>query len=175
MKRIGLDLDGVLYNWHSSLYDYYRLYMNFQGTFNDFWTSGVTSFSTETWTYLLGIDTLYSNRFPTADCINFLEAIKNRFEIYYITSRPKSIKLTTEQYLRRFKFPFNENLIFNDNKVNVARLLGLSYAVDDRASQIESLSKVTTAIIVAKPWNKHIWNDYPTVFSLMDILDYLED
>jgi len=149
--------------------------MGFLGTFNEFWTEGVKTFSEDDWVYLLGIDTLYSDRFPTADCTNFLDSIKNRFDIYYVTSRPDSVRLTTEQYLKRFKFPFQENLIFQNDKVNVARLLGLSYAVDDRAEQVESLSSVCTAIMVAKPWNKHIWNEYPTVFSLMEILNYLED
>jgi len=175
MKAIGLDLDGVLYSWHRSIYEYFHRFKGYEGTCTDFWTTEYKKFDEEWWNSIVTIDIFYSDRQPTKDCFNFLDNIKDRFEIYYITGRPNCVKTTTEQYLRRFKFPFRDNLIFSNDKVNVARLLKLSYAVDDLPNQVESLSKVTRTIMVAQPYNKELWDTYTTVHSLTEILNYLED
>lgn len=174
MKKLILDLDGVLYDWHSSVYEYMKLYNNYKGTIMDFWTKESKEKSGEWWTYITGIDTLYSDRQPTEDCKKFINNVQDKFEIYYVTGRPESVKLTTAQYLRRYKFPYQENLIFSNDKINIARLVRASYAIDDLPSQIQPLSLVTKVIMRARIWNREYWDTYLTIHFLMDALQYLE-
>jgi uncharacterized HAD superfamily protein len=174
-KSIGLDLDGCLYNWPNAVYEYYQVYRDYSKSLTDFWTHEITKISKAGWDFLTNVDIFYSSQLPTEDCINFLNNIKYRFDIYYVTSRPELVKLTTEQYLRRYKFPFRDNLIFTDNKVNEVRRLGLSYCVDDMPHHVEALAKVTNIIMIAQPWNKYLWDKYPTAHSLMSALQYMED
>lgn len=170
MRTIGLDLDGVLYRWHESLYEYFRLYRNFRGTYNEFWSTYIQQVSEEELCYLAGIDTLYSNMPPTRDCIDFLDVLKDLFEIFYVTSRPDSVRATTELFLEKHKFPFKENLIFTPNKDNFARLHKFSFAVDDVQQHLEKYSKVTTPILFAQPWNRAIRDNFIVVRNLMEIV-----
>ena len=175
IRNIGLDLDGCLYLWHSAVYDYFRFYKNYTGTWREFWTTKYKTFSDSDWKYITEVDIFYSSQPPTTDCVNFINNIKDRFEIYYITSRPMLVKTTTEQFLKRYKFPFHENLIFTDDKVNTARLLKLDYAVDDMPKHVEGLAKVTKIIMISQPWNIDIQDKYPTSQTLMGTLQYMED
>jgi uncharacterized HAD superfamily protein len=175
IKSVGVDIDGVLYDWHRSVYDWHTNFKNYTGSFNEFWTEGVSKFDTAWWEYTCSLDILYSDRPPVNDCLFFLNNIKDKFEIYYITSRPECVKTTTEQYLKRYKLPFRDNLILTDDKVNVARRLKLTYAIDDLPAHVEALSKITKVFMMAKPWNIYIQNKYITVKSLTEILNLLED
>ncbi len=170
-----LDLDGTLYEWHSSVYRYMVMYGEYKGSYTDFWTDEYKKKNGDWWAYITGIDTLYSDSWPTKDCIDFLDSIKNRFEIFYVTGRPPSVEVTTAQYLKRFDFPYRDNLIFNPDKANISRLIQASYAIDDLPPAVEELFRVTNIIMRARPWNKELWNTYPTVHSLMDSLQYLKD
>ena len=172
-KVICCDLDGVLYNWHGAVYEYFRLYKNYCGNYEKLWGTDYLNFTDEDWEFLTNIDFLYSNQNPTHDCVNFLNEIKDKFEIYYVTSRPLYVKLTTEQYLRRHKFPFQENLIFSNDKVNTARLLRADYCIDDLPKHIEGLSKVSKVVMIAQPYNKDYQNSYPTSKTLMGTLKYI--
>lgn len=173
--NIGVDLDGVLYDWPMSVYGWHTNFKSYAGSFNDFWTKEIVKFDPDWWKYICSLDILYSDRPPVSDCLLFLDRIKDRFEIYYITARPECVKTTTEQYLKRYKFPFQENLIFTDDKANVARRLKLNYAIDDLPAHVEALHKVTKVFMIAKPWNVHIQDKYTTVKSLTEILALLED
>jgi len=174
-KAMSLDLDGCFYEWHQAVYRYYQVNKNYPGTYTEFWSEEYKNITPEGWTFLTNVDIFYSSQFPTKDCINFLNNVKYRFDLYYITSRPESVKVTTEQYLERYRFPFRDNLIFTDDKVNEVRRLKISYCIDDMPCHIEALSKVSTIIIRAQPWNRDLWDKYPTAHSLMSALQYLED
>lgn len=173
-KVLGLDLDGVLYNWHTAVYDYVKLYRNYQGSYTKFWSDDYKNLSDEMWKFLTTIDIFYSSQAPTDDCVRFLNDVSSNFEIFYITSRPDYVKLTTEQYLRKYNFPFQENLIFTSNKVNEARRYCVDFFVEDMPANIDSLSKVTNVILMAQPWNKDIQDKYLTVRSINQILQHLE-
>lgn len=174
MRTLGLDLDGVLYEWHKSIYDFFTRYKGYTGTLNEFWQIECLKFDEDFWNYIIEVDIFYSDRSPTKDCEDFINVVKDKFEIYYITARPDYVKTTTEQYLRRHNFPFLDNLIFTHDKVNMARKLQLSYMLEDNIKQIEGLSKVTNAILIAQPYNKEIWDKYPTAHSLMSALQFME-
>lgn len=168
-----LDLDGCLYKWHSAIYEYLKLYKNYEGTYETLWGKDYLSFTNEYWEFITNVDFFYSSQLPTEDCVNFLNEIKDRFEIYYVTSRPLYVKLTTEQYLRRYNFPFQENLIFSNDKVNTARLIRADYCIDDLPKHIEGLSKVSKVVMIAQPYNKEYQEIYPTSQTLMGTLKYI--
>lgn len=172
MKNLGLDLDGVLYDWHTPVWNYHRLYKGFEGSFDEFWSGDAQK--SLPYDYLMGVDIFYSSAFPTKDVVSFLDYVKDRFNIYYITARPESVRLTTEQYFRRYNFPYVDNLIFSHDKVPVARKLGLDYMIEDSAPNVIKLSDVVFTILVARPWNRHIQNEYPTIRNLMESIKYLE-
>lgn len=175
MKSIGLDFDGVLYRWHESLYQYFVLYRDYDGSYETFWKDYKSIVSEDDLEYYASIDTLYSNMMPTCDCLSFLDQIKDRFNIFYITSRPVLVKTTTEAYMRRYSFPQRDNLVFTYDKGSYARRLRLSYFVEDSQKNAEELRAITTVILMAQPWNKPVWYEYPTVRNLNEILQYLED
>lgn len=171
---IGIDMDGVLYNWHAAVYDYFRFYKEYTGSYSKFWSEYYKTFSDEMWDYLTGVDIFYSSQQPTKECVNFLNSIKYKYDIYYITSRPNLVRTTTKQYLRKYNFPYKDNVIFTDDKANVSRLLQLTYCIDDMPHNVESLSKVTNVIMIAQPWNTELWEKYNTAHSLNGVLKYLE-
>lgn len=175
MKRLGLDLDGTLINWHESVLEYYKMFRGFDGTDSSFWTTFYKTIPDDEFNFITQIEFLYTNRQPDADCRSFIDCVKDRFEIYYITARPSIARLTTEQYLRKYNFPFQENLIFTDDKVNAARLLKLDYFIEDMPNHVKALSDVVFTIMRSRPWNKDIWYEYPTVTKLMESMQYLED
>lgn len=169
-----LDMDGVLYDWQRAVYDDFTRRDKFSGSFRDFWLKFFPSLTKEFQKYILDIPLYYTAISPSKDVLAFLNRVKNEYEIYYVTSRPESVRLTTEQYLRRYNFPFRENLIFSNDKESTARLLKADYAVDDFVSHIEKLSRVTTAILFARPWNEESWDKYPTAKVFDDVLEFME-
>jgi len=175
MATIGLDLDGVLYDWHNAVLEYYKIYKNYDGSFDDFWSKAYKEFTPDDWEYLTGVDTFYSSEIPSESCLKFLERLSMSFELFYVTSRPETCRLTTEQYLRRYKFPFSHNLVMEKNKVSVARLYGTSYFVEDMPETVEKLSHVTTAILMARPWNHQFWDVYPTIRTLDEAWRFIKE
>lgn len=175
MTSLGLDIDGVLYDWHSSVLAYLTLYKGYTGTYNKLWSEDYKEFSEDYWNYLASIDTLYSSCLPTTDCINFISWAKDRYEIYYITSRPPLVRLTTEQYFSRYNFPYLDNIIFESDKVNTARLLKLQYFIEDLPASILPLSKVTNIIVKAQPYNIDLWEMFPTTQSLMGAIKFMSN
>lgn len=174
MRLMGLDLDGVLYEWHTSVYDYCVRFRDYTKSITEFWTNPYESCDMDFWNTITEVDIFYSNMSPTPDCVKFLDVVKEKFELYYITSRPDYVKTTTQQYLRRYGFPYQDNLIFTKDKVNMARKLQLSYIILDNVENVKSLSNVTNTILRARPWNKEIWDLYPTCHSLMDALQFID-
>jgi uncharacterized HAD superfamily protein len=175
IKVLALDLDGVLYKWHVAVYEYYRLYKNYQGCHDAFWTTFYKTISEEEWTFITNIDFLYACIAPDKDCRDFLDTVKEKFTIYYITSRPLYVKTTTEQFLNRYNFPFCENLVFTDDKVNTARRLQVDYFLEDLPANAKALSAVTRVIMIEQPYNKEHREGYGTSQTLMGTLQYLED
>ena len=112
---------------------------------------------------------------PTPECTNFLNKVKYRFDIYYITGRPNSVKTTTELFLKRYKFPFRENLIFTEDKANTCRRLQIDYYIEDLPVNMKVLSKIANTIMIARPYNKEYRDTYTTASSLKDSLRFLED
>jgi uncharacterized HAD superfamily protein len=174
MNNIGLDLDGVLYNWHIAVYDYFVLNKNYTGTLNDFWTTEYKSLSDDDWNYLTTVDIFYSSQFPTEECKVFLSELQKKFEIFYITNRPISVRTTTEQFLKKHCFPFQENLLFTDDKETTARRYMLGICVEDQPHNLTKLQTVADVIMIAQPYNIDYWDKFPTAHSLISALKLIK-
>lgn len=169
-KVLMVDMDGVLYNWHNAVYDFMRTYRNYTDTFETLWSKDFLNFTPEFWEFIVNTDIFYSSQMPTNDCLEFLNSVKDKFTVYYVTGRPDYVRLTTEQFLRRYKFPFQENLIFSKDKVNTARLIRADYCLEDLPKYLEDLSKVSTVIMREQPYNVHLKDKYKSAQTLMGML-----
>jgi 5'(3')-deoxyribonucleotidase len=173
-EAIGLDLDGVLYPWHEAVYNFYVCFRDYKDTFTQFWSSYYKSFTDSDWNFLINVDVFYSCISPSKSVVEFLSEVSKHYNIYYISSRPESVQLATDQFLKRYKFPFYENLIFSSDKASYARLYQLKYFVDDLPEQVEELSKVTNTIMYARPYNKEYQKKYCTARSYSEVLKLME-
>lgn len=165
---LGLDLDGVLYDFHSALYTYYQYEMNYGGTYQQFWLDYIPSLNKERENYIMSIPIPYETSIPSPRIREFLDYIKDRCEAYYITHRPEELERITRKYLRDYSFPFQDNLIMTGDKVTACRLYGVTHFIDDFANQVEKVSAVADAYLMAKPWNIDYQDKLKTVHSLKE-------
>jgi len=179
MEKIGLDMDGVLYPWNEALYTYFRIYKGFSGTqfeFSKILPLGRDSLGTLDDAfigYLAGIEYLYGTMIPLKSMLESLRRIAKTYEVFYITARPKNARITTEKYLNSYGFPFPNNLILSRNKGVEARVLGLSFFVDDKPKHLDQISKETISFLFLQPWNEAYKNKYPTIRSIQELEEIL--
>lgn len=165
---LGLDLDGVLYDWHMALYTYYQYEMGFTGTYQEFWQEFINNFSRNKQEYLVSLPIPYEMIVPPCHVTNFLEFASNNSDIYYITSRHPDLERVTRRYLHRYNFPFQDNLFIADDKVTVCRFVGVTHFLDDHVEHVKAVNGVADVYLMAKPWNKEFQNDYKTVYNLRE-------
>jgi uncharacterized HAD superfamily protein len=146
----------------------------YTGTFSKLWSEGYLNFTKEDWDFLTTVDIFYSARYPTDDVMYFLNTVKDVYDIYYVTSRPDYVRLTTEQFLRRYDFPFRENLVFTSDKATFARSVRCDYFIDDLPKNLETVKNLTRPILIARPYNREYWDVYNTAFSLKGALNFME-
>ncbi len=166
---LGIDLDGVLYDWHDALHVYYQYMMGYEGTFREFWLNYIPSLSAEKQDYLVNLPIIYDTKVPSKDITDFLDFVRDNVEeVYYITKRPLEIERVTRRYLRRYNFPFQDNLIITGDKASACRLYGVTHFLDDFASHVEAVKGIAEVYLMAKPWNEQYQDQYNTVHSLRE-------
>lgn len=169
---LGLDMDGVLYDFHDSLFIYYQYELNYQGTYEQFWMDYIPSLSKERQDLIMEIPIPYETRVAPKEVISFLEyASDNVDELFYITHRPLSLERITRRYLRRSNFPFQDNLFMTGDKLTTSRYLGVTHFLDDHVKHVKSVGTVADAYLMAKPWNKEFHESLPTVKNLREFQD----
>lgn len=165
---LGLDLDGVLYDYHSALYTFCQYELNYNGTYEEFWLDYFPACSKEKQDYLIGLPIPYETSIPSKQIIEFLEFANLRAEICYITFRPIELERITKRFLRRNNFPQQYNLYITGDKATACRYLGVTHFLDDHVKHVKAVSAVADAYLMAKLWNKDFQNDYKTVHSLKE-------
>ena len=163
---LGLDLDGVLYDFHSAMFTYFQYEMKYTGTYQEFWLEYFRGLSKEKQKYYLALPIFYDAVIPSCRIMSFLEYAKDRAEIYYITHRPMEVESITKRHLKKYNFPYQDNLCITDDKVTACRMYGVTHFLDDFANQVEAVAKITNAYLFAKPWNKEYRDKLTTVYSL---------
>lgn len=168
-EGIALDLDGVLYPWHEAVCMYYKLYKNYTGTEYNFMKNSDKYMTCEDWNYIVTIPDLYYKYTPSSRLMKLLFNLSEKFNIFYITSRPEEMRRVTAKYLRDFKFPQKDNVIFSKENDIYARLLKLSFFVEDNVSNAEKLSRVCTTFLVRTPFNEDYTGNVPMLNSIYDL------
>src|SRR3989304_5261519 len=165
---ISLDIDGILYPYHEALYTYYQYEMNYNDTYEKFWTDFLPNQSKKKQDYIISIPIVYEMIAPYKCVTDFLDYISKKVDVYYMTSRPLELERITRKYFKKYNFPFQDNLIMTSDKANACRLYGITHFLDDHAHHVENVSKVADAYLMAKIWNKEYQDKLNTVHSLRE-------
>lgn len=169
---LGLDLDGPLYDFHSALYTYCQYELDYGGTYSEFWLDYIQNASQERQDYLMNLPFLYESVVPHKCVTEFLKFAKeNATDIYYITHRPKDMEVVTRRYLKRYNFPYPDNLFMTGDKATTCRYLGVTHFLDDHIKHVKAVSAVADSYLMAKPWNREFRDDFNTVYSLKEFKD----
>jgi 5'(3')-deoxyribonucleotidase len=168
-ESIGLDLDGVLYPWADAVATYCRMYKKYEGTDHEFWKHIDKYLTPSEQDYIVTVQDLYYRFSPSPRLLKLLEALDKKFNIFYITARPPEVQMVTEKYLRDFKFPQKENLIFSKDKDVHARLLNLQYFVEDSVRNAEKLKNICITFLVRTPYNEDYEGDLKVIDSVFEL------
>lgn len=180
-KRIGLDLDGVIYPFQTICYDKIAKQHNYTMGEIEFWSR-----------------TYRSNRFYgkhrkeidkiVADPNSYMEATINEKdllvllelsedqdnELFYVTARPEHLKPVTQLWMFHNDIPDSHNLYVGyKDKVQIVRELGLDIFVDDRDYITKELRAVTNAyryFASYLTYKKIIDADTDYIFNLSQLL-----
>jgi len=148
-KRIGLDLDGVLYPFPEIAYERIKKEHGLDESLLEFWAKSrkskyfdaeISAIANDSSTYATGGISLYNIM-----VLKELVAMSN--ELFYITARGKKHLQVTQEWMARDGIPQAENLyIGKHHKASLVAELGLDVFVDDREYVIKSVGKVTLAL-----------------------------
>lgn len=174
IMRIGLDIDGVIYPWHYSVYRYFTEFRGFEGTEPEFWDFFRT-LSESRQEYFVSIATLYLNQVPTQDALTYVPMLANLGELYYITSRPEHLKWATQKFFNMYDLPFKENVIFSKDKATYVRLLGLKYFLDDIPSNVKSLQGLTNAYLFKSSHNLNQREGFNVLGTIKEFYDIVAE
>jgi len=165
---VALDIDGPLYNWHEAVHTLWQYEQNYKGTYEEFWLDYIPNLSKERQDYIVTLPIPYETQVPTKSVLDFLNYVKDKADIYYITHRPLELERITRSYFKRYDFPYPDNLFMTGDKVTCCRYLGVTHFLDDFANQVEKVSAVADAYLFAKPWNREYQDKLKTVYSLKE-------
>ena len=172
MIKVGFDLDGVLYNFVSSIYNYCRLYRGMEISYGEFAKNPDELTGQDVMNYLVTVPTIYETGLPKQEDMESLHSLKN-CEYFYITARPECVRLATEKFLAKNKFPDYQNLFMTKDKGVLSRLLQLNYYIDDMAKYVDKVSPTAKSFLLATPWNQKDREGRNVVSSIKEFISYI--
>ena len=177
MTKIGFDLDGVLYDWHAVVYQWVvENQSDFDVSYNEFWTdwidqeehAGLANF-------LVNTPIFVTKLIMSEPMREMLWTLAEDFEIFYITARPKDVHFGTEWWIKTSRIPNPENLFFAKNKLPLIINHEIDYFVEDMTKHALALQNYTKIILVEKPWNVIIQEEFPTIQTVNQLPELLEN
>lgn len=154
-NRIGIDLDGVCYDFHQALFTELTVYNKIDCDYYTFWKNADSYFSPEWWENTCKIAHLYSTQIPSKSLLSCLSDLSYKYEITYITGRPKDVEYTTINYMRKYNFPMYKNIYFSKKKDAVCNSLGIELMVEDQLHYVRQLVEGgINTYVVKQPWNE---------------------
>ena len=173
--RLGFDLDGVLYPWQEVVYNYQCYHDKETRNFYDFWKDATEHvFSTHLGNFWLTNNLFYTQRDIRPDFLEVIDVISKSYDVYYVTSRVKSAWNATRYWFKRNNMPFEDNLYFaDDEKLPLILKHDIDIFVEDRIKHVLELRNHTDVILVRQPWNEMIWNEVPTIASVLELPELL--
>jgi len=103
---------------------------------------------------MVNILPLYSAFMPDKVILDFLNRISKKNDLFYVTHRPLSALLSTEQYFKKYNFPCRDNLCFERKEVAV-RAYDIEYFVEDLPRNVDKIKNLTQVFMVKRPWNRY--------------------
>lgn len=171
--RVSLDLDGCIYPWQEVAYEHECNFRDIGESYEEFWSTVNEKYSPLYLHNLTRIPVLYDKRDILPGVLETLEQLAGRYELYYITSRPKEAELVTERWIRKNKLPYGQNLIMTYNKPLVVAELEIDFHVDDLPSNLLALKGFTDLFMVKQPWNRHLMDEFLTIRHIPELALYL--
>lgn len=174
-ENIGFDLDGVCYPWQEIVHAYcYSHNITTESNPKIFWTKWKVEHE-DILTDLVNITAFYDNGTPYTGLLNMLERLSEKYNIYYITSRPSNVEEITAKYLFAWGFPDFQNLIFTKDKPQVIKALDIKYYVEDRVELAVAMHPYTKVFLVDKPYNESfvVPNGMTRIKQTIDVERYL--
>ena len=175
-KRLGLDIDGVLYPWQMVAYDYCTQMLGIESNSVEELMEDLDSekYGT-TFGYNLYHDPLLvTKKMVDPGIINTIKFLYNDYEIFYITTRPEEVRSGTEWWLKVSGFPYLENLILCTTKLPHIIENEIDFFVEDIVKYILGLKNYTQVIPVKHPWNKIIQDEFLCINSVVELPIVLE-
>ena len=169
--RIGVDIDGVIYPWHYSIYRYFTEFKGYSGTQVEFWKY-FPSLPKNTQRYYVSLPFLYSNTIPSKSVFDALDSLSTLGELFYVTARwSDDVKVVTRKFFKTHNPPFSENLIFDSDKATVCRMLGIDYFLDDQTKHLIPMQGFVKTYLMAQPHNVDDREGFTVVNSLKEFYD----
>jgi uncharacterized HAD superfamily protein len=169
---VGLDIDGVIRPWHTSVYRHFQIFKGFEGTEREFWDY-FRGLDKDMQDYYVSIPLMYMDTAPSKDTIYYVNKIAEIAQIYYITSCPEDIKRLTSKFFNIYGLPFKENIIFSKDKANYVRLNKIEYFLDDLPKNIDQLKGITNAYLFKASHNWEVRDNYNVMNSMKEFYELL--
>jgi|MudIll2142460700_1097286.scaffolds.fasta_scaffold03130_5 FMN phosphatase YigB (HAD superfamily) len=157
MKRLGFDIDGVLYPWHQHIYDYLWMEGKVDVTYTYFWMNYL-SFQ-HLIKPLLEDKYFYQVGEPYKGAVETVWRYAKDYSIAYITQRPKITEVITRRWLSLWEFPNTSSTLVLNDKAEYIAYHNFDYYVEDRAEYIHKIYDYTQVIGVRQPWNEDYFLD----------------
>lgn len=176
MTSIGFDLDGVLYDWHRVVYSWtIENTKDLDISFEDFWLDYIRKDEHKMLAaFLTKVPIFVTNLIMSEPMRNMLWNLAKTNEIFYITARPQEVHFGTEWWIKTSKVPNPENLIFAKDKLPYIIEHDIDYFIEDMTKHAIALRKHTNVILVEKPWNTIIQDEFPTIHSVLELPKIME-
>jgi uncharacterized HAD superfamily protein len=183
-ETLGLDLDGVLYDWRRAVWPMFVAEYGEVRSFHDFWfeeeraeRNGESVYNELFWRNLVLREDLYEACPPKKGVVETLWKLKQKYNLVYITHRPLQVKFITEWWLKSYDFPERDMLIISSlPKHLLTRQYGCDYYVEDREKILNSqLKNVCTLFGVRSVSNYTLEGDPRITFidEIPELLNYL--
>jgi len=146
MEILGLDLDGVLYDWRRAVWPILLVDAKETRSFHDFWfeeeraeRNGTSKHNKLFWKNLVAREDLYNSCPPAKGVVETLWKLSKKYNLIYITHRPKSVRFVTEWWLKSYDFPERDMLVMSSlPKHLLVRQYNCTYYVEDREKILNS-------------------------------------
>lgn len=170
--RIGLDIDGVIRPWHISMYRYFQIHKNFQGTEEQFWEYFI-DLPSSSQEYYVSIPILYMDTIPTKDVLEFVPKLSELGEVYYITACPPDVAWATEKFFDIYEMPFKENIVYSKDKATIIRAKRIDIFLDDLPHNVESVQNLTDAYLFKCIHNRKDREKFRVISSIQEFYELI--
>lgn len=169
--KFGFDMDGVLYDWFEALkptFNIFGYHFEDKEDLYDFFNRKNDLFKNN----IISMPFTYSTLNPHKSIIDTVNFLGRKYEIFYITYRPKESYLGTIRWLKENKFPCYENLIMSNNKAIDIRINKIDFFVEDREDIIKEIIGITNVIQKINFYTKNIVEGiYKSIYNITDLMD----